>query len=124
MGEKFKITLNKLNEIIEQQAKRITKLVYKNKTLKKRAEAAEEDWQITEEMREQLKNKNKAQAERIKELEEENKAQKEVIKIDVRIFEAIRNEYPNSKDLQAKITHREEQVEQALKAPAASERSK
>ena len=55
------------------------------------------------------------QAEQIKELEDENKAQKEVIKIDVQTFEAIRDEYPNSKDLQAKIIHREEQVEQALK---------
>ena len=52
---------------------------------------------------------------RITELEFENKAQKEVIKIDVQMFEAIRNEYPNTKDLQAKILYREEQVEKALK---------
>ena len=51
----LEFTLNRLNEIIEKLGKRITKLVYKNKTLKKRAESAEGDWQVCEQIVDQLK---------------------------------------------------------------------
>lgn len=51
----------------------------------------------------------------VKRLEENNKTQKEIIKIDVQMFEDIRDEYPNTKDLQAKISDRDKKVEQTLK---------
>ena len=83
----LEFTLNRLNEIIEKLGKRITKLVYKNKTLTKRAESAEGDWEIAEQIIDRLKAVNKELRE-YKLIFDDDTALKHVIELREEIIES------------------------------------